>query len=214
MQTLIVANGQLTDRESIPQDRLQPELIIAVDGGWLHCQSLGLVPDVVIGDFDSLQDSVLEKIEETDTQLIHHQPEKDEIDLELALIYAVEQGAKDIVILAGLGGRFDMSLANVALLLHPELTAVEIEFWHFGQRIWLIQPPGDEILGEIGDTLSLLPFGGDAEGIETENLAYPLESETLTMGPARGISNVLTAERASVKLTQGALLAVWSRGRA
>ncbi len=214
MQTLIVANGKLTAWESIPQDRLKPDLIIAVDGGWLHCQSLGLVADVVIGDFDSIDESILEELEESDTQLVHHQPEKDEIDLELALFYAVEQGAKDIVILAGLGGRFDMSLANVTLLLHPELKGVKIEFWHFDQRIWLIHPPGDEVYGESGDTLSLLPFGGDAVGITTENLAYPLESEALLMGTARGVSNVLTARRASVKLTKGTLLAVKSRGRA
>ena len=214
MRALIVANGELTAWERIPSDRLSSELIIAVDGGWQHCQTLGITPDAVIGDFDSLPDRITKHLQGSATRLIQHPPKKAEIDLELALIYALEQGAIEMTILAGLGGRFDMSMANISLMLHPRLRDVSIEFWHLGQRIWRIQPPGDEIIGEAGDTLSLLPLGGDVCGIRTTNLAYPLENENLQLGRARGVSNVLTADTATVTLENGTLLAVWTHGRA
>lgn len=214
MRALIVANGDLTAWERIPPERLTTELVIAVDGGWQHCQTLGISVDALIGDFDSLPDTAINRLQGTAIKLIQHPPQKDEIDLELALMYAVEQGAIEMTILAGLGGRFDMSMANISLMLHPRLRDVPIEFWHHGQKIWLIQPPGDEIVGETGDTVSLLPFGAEVCGIQTTNLAYPLENERLQLGRARGLSNVLTANTATVSLESGVLLAVWTHGRA
>lgn len=214
MRALIIANGDLTARERIPSNRLSAELVIAVDGGWQHCQTLGLSPDAVVGDFDSLPDSLLNHLQASATSLIQHPPQKAEIDLELALIYALERGAIELTILAGLGGRFDMTMANISLLLHPRLRDVSVEFWHRGQKIWRIQPPGDEIMGEAGDTLSLLPLGDDAGGIQTTNLAYPLKNENLQLGLTRGVSNVLTADMATVTLESGVLLAVWTHGRA
>ncbi|TFH37914.1 MAG: thiamine diphosphokinase [Anaerolineales bacterium] len=214
MRALIVANGDITAWERTPPDRLTADLVVAVDGGWLHCQTLGVNADVVIGDFDSLPGMILQQLQGTDTLLIQHPREKDEIDLELALIYALEQGARTMTILGGLGGRFDMTLANVSLLFHPRLQGLPIEFWHQGQKLWLILPPGDEIPGETGDTLSLLPFGGEASGIRTTNLAYPLENERLPLGFSRGLSNLLTANTANVSLESGALLAVLTHGRA
>ena len=214
MRVLIVANGEVAAREQIPAQYLSAEMVIAVDGGWDHCQALDLNADIVMGDFDSIPGTALQVLQESDMQLIQYPSEKDETDLELALTYAVEQGASQISILGGLGGRFDMTMANISLLLHPQLLSTPIEFWHLGQRIWLIQPPGDEIPGEIGDTLSLLPFGSEAYGIRTKNLVYPLENDHLQWGLARGVSNVLSAETATVSLESGALLAIWTKGRA
>jgi thiamine pyrophosphokinase len=214
LQALIVANGDITAWDHLPNNLRNAGLIIAVDGGWHHCQTLGINADVVIGDFDSLTASDLKQLEESKTQLKKFPPEKDEIDLELALLYAVDQGAREINILGGLGGRFDMSIANISLMLLPQLQGVSITFWHHRQKVWLIQPPGGEILGKAGDTLSLLPLGGESRGIHTKNLAYALEDEDLPFGPARGVSNLLTAEVATISLEKGTLLAVWTPGKA
>jgi thiamine pyrophosphokinase len=214
LQALIIANGDITAWDHLPNELRNAGLTIAVDGGWHHCQTLGINANVVIGDFDSLPASALKQLEESETQLVNFPPEKNEIDLELALLYAVDQGAREINILGGLGGRFDMSIANVSLMLLPQLRRVSVTFWHHRQKVWLIQPPGAEILGKAGDTLSLLPLGGEAHGIHTTNLAYPLEDEDLPFGPARGVSNLLTAEVATVSLKSGTLIAVWTPGRA
>jgi thiamine pyrophosphokinase len=214
LRVLIVANGEITSWEHFPIDDGAFKIVIAVDGGYQHCQTLGIHVDIVIGDHDSLQERDLEELQHSGTQRLFYPAEKDEIDLELALIHAVEIGAEEIVVIGGLGGRFDMTLANLTLLAHPKLSGVLITFWHNQQKIWLLQPPGTEIKGNIGDTLSLLPFGGEARGIKTTNLAYPLQGESLPFGPARGVSNVFIGEIASISLESGMLLAVWTSGKA
>lgn len=214
MRILIIANGELTTRMDAPPFDHAFDRIIAVDGGHHHCQRLDLVPDILIGDLDSLTEDDLESPQLSETTIIPYPPAKDEIDLELALMHAVDIGAKEITVLAALGGRIDMTLANLGLLIHPRLTNVQIDFWHNGQRIWLIRPPGSEIKGKEGDTLSLLPFYGEARGIQTSNLRYPLLNEDLPVGPARGLSNVLDADSAHIALKSGALLAIWTQGRA
>ena len=214
VRVLVLANGELGSVDTKLLDSYSFDQIIAVDGGFLHCQALGVSPDIIIGDLDSISESDREHLQRAKTGLIPFPAVKDEIDLELALLHAVRAGAEIIIIVGGLGGRMDMSLANLALLLHPDLQDVSIEFWWEDQRIWILQPPGGEITGKAGDTISLLPFGGDAGGIQTKNLAYPLDNESLQLGKARGLSNVLDADHASVSFKTGALLVVWTKGRA
>ena len=108
----------------------QGALVIAVDGGSLHAKSLGLNIDIVIGDLDSLNVETHAALSAIGTQIKTLPSRKDETDLELALIHATEQGAKQIAILGAFGGRLDMSLSNLFLLTHPRLTQVHIEFWH------------------------------------------------------------------------------------
>ncbi|MGQ0601251.1 MAG: hypothetical protein ACT4QE_06085, partial [Anaerolineales bacterium] len=77
---------------------------------------------------------------------------------------------------------------------------------------WLLRPPGGEARGAVGDTLSLIPLNGDAEGVTTRGLQYSLRGETLAAGPARGVSNVLTETTARVEVRAGMLLAVLTKG--
>jgi thiamine pyrophosphokinase len=164
----------------------------------------------VIGDLDSLDEEELTKLVNADTDMVEVPAQKDETDLELALLYAVEHGARDIVVLGAFGDRIDMSLSNLLLLTHPNFRSVHIAYWYGKQTAWLIRPPGDEIHGQSGDTCSLIPLQGDAEGITTQELYYPLKDERLVFGPARGVSNVLTASIARVALDSGLLLAIHS----
>ena len=211
MNALVIANGELTTHPDQLSQEAGFELILAVDGGYKHCQALGIIPQVVLGDFDSLQQ---EAVAELGIEAIPFPANKDEIDLELALLHAVDAGAIRVIILAGLGGRVDMTLANLSLLTHPQLRDTPIEFWHNDQKIWRLSPPGGEINGEPGDTVSLIPFFGDAGPIHTTHLAYPLEAESLPIGPARGVSNLLEARQATVKIDKGSLLVVLTRGHA
>jgi thiamine pyrophosphokinase len=141
-------------------------------------------------------------------------PEKDETDLELALLYAADHGATEIVIIGAFGGRVDMSVANLLLMTHPKLAGIHIEMWFGSQTAWIIRPPGDQVQGQVGDTLSLIPLIGEAEGVTTQNLAYPLNKEQLAAGPSRGLSNVFTDTTATIMLGEGILLAVHTPGHA
>src|SRR5690606_23974135 len=146
---------------------------------------------------------------------VHRHPvEKDETDLELALNLVAKGGARWIRIVGGLGDRLDQTLSNIYLLALPVLRGVDARLLAGAQEAWLMYPGENVVEGAAGDTLSLLPISGEATGVRTENLYYPLRDETLAFGPARGVSNVLTAPQAKVWLQDGVLLAVHTIGRA
>lgn len=215
-RVIILTNGTIEDPAAL-RKRLKAwkgGQVIAADGGSRHAGALGLHIDTVIGDLDSLESNIRDDLLATGTRIETVPTHKDETDLELALLHAVDQGAVHIVVLGAFGDRLDMSLANVLLIAHPRLTGVHIELWHNYQTAWLIRPPGDEVHGQEGDTLSLIPFEGDVKGINTHGLAYPLHNESLLFGPARGVSNILTGPVASVEIRVGTLLVVHSPGMA
>lgn len=213
---VILANGELGDAGLLRKrlEALPISVIIAANGGSHRAGPLGLKLDLVIGDLDSIDPALRNALEAASVEMRRAPARKNETDLELALLYAVEHGAQHIVVVGALGGRLDMTLANILLLIHPRLRDVHIELWTANQTAWLIRPPGGDIPGQPGDTVSLIPVGGDAQGVTTVNLEYPLAGEPLEHGPARGVSNVLAAEGARVELREGTLLAIHTTGRA
>ena len=213
-RTLIVANGELDTGTAA---RIRADVwdeVIAVDGGALHCHGMGIVPDVVIGDLDSIPDAIREAFEKACVPFERHPAAKSETDLELALDRALERGAGSLVLTGVLGGRIDMTLANLLLLAHPRLQDVAAEIWHERTTAWLLRPPGRELQGRPGDTVSLIPVHGDAFGVVTDGLHYPLRDETLRFAHGRGVSNVLSNAQGCVRLREGLLLVVHAAGQA
>jgi thiamine pyrophosphokinase len=217
--TLIFANGDLDDGPAVQSaitamQSASDRLLIAADGGARHALHLGLTPHLVIGDFDSLTEDELDRLRTLDAELCRYPAHKDETDLELALLLAVERGANPIRVIGGIGDRLDQTLANVYLLALPQLRDHDVRLVSGKQTAWLAYPGETLIRGQPGDTLSLLPLGGPVEGIRTDGLEYPLRGETLAFGPARGISNVLQQTTASIRLDRGTLLLIHTIGRA
>jgi len=207
MRAIIIANGQIHEGDFYRSLVAPTDLIICADGGASNALALGLQPQVVIGDLDSLDESLHSRLEKMHCQFIVHPACKDETDLELALYYAIEHGVDEILILGALGGRIDQTLANVQLLALPELRSVKARILDGRQEISLIRDAA-LIEGQVGDTVSLLPLTEEVTGIYTEGLEYALENATLYLGPSRGISNVLTSSQARIRIGQGLLLAV------
>jgi thiamine pyrophosphokinase len=219
MRTIIIANGEPPTRDDIARWMQPDSQLICADGGARAALALNLRPHHVIGDFDSLDDDDLRELEARGAQLHHHSPRKDETDLELALLFAVStpsplggEGARDIVVLGAMGGRRDHELANMLLLAMPQLKGASVALAHKSESIFLIDARDDVaeavLRGQPGEIVSLLPFGGDAHGIRTAGLEYPLRDESLFVGPARGVSNVMLGREATVSLRQGMLLCV------
>jgi thiamine pyrophosphokinase len=207
MRAIIIANGQIHDSDFCQSQVTPTDLVICADGGASNALALDLQPQVVIGDLDSLDERLHARLEEKHCQFIVHPASKDETDLELAVKYAAEQGAQEMLILGALGERLDHALANVLLLALPELRSVTARIFDGRQEVFLIRNEA-LIAGQVGDTLSLLPLTEEVTGIYTEGLEYPLGNGTLYLGPTRGVSNTLTAPQARVRVGQGLLLAV------
>lgn len=213
---LVFASGSLTIGPAVRSalERPGPRLVIAADGGLRHTAALGLHVDVVIGDLDSVTDSALQAAQDSGAEIIRHKAEKDETDLELALLEAAARRADPIRILGASGGRLDHLISNVYLLALPQLVGRDVQLADNAETAWLARPGAHTIHGQTGDTLSLVPMAGDAEGIRTEGLYYPLRGETLRFGPARGTSNVMTAAVARVTFESGLLLIMHIAGKA
>ena len=211
MRTVIIANGDPPTASDLEQWLCAGDTLLCADGGARAALRFGLHPQRVIGDFDSLTEDELSALEQGGAQLERHPTHKDETDLELALTYAAAHGADEIVVLGALGGRLDQTVANVMLLAMPLLAGGRVLIASGSEQTILIRPGAPyELRGQAGDLVSLIPFGGDAHGIRTEGLEYPLRDESLFIGPARGVSNVMLGLRATVTFTRGLLLCVQS----
>ncbi len=222
MVALILADGDAPTRARL--DEVWPgwdggiDLVIAADGGARHAETLGVTIDRWVGDGDSIGDEDLAALAARGIPIERSRPDKDESDTELAIRAALARDRSGVVIVGALGGpRFDHSLANIGLLAMPELAGRTATILDGSSRIRLIQAPGPDGLpvhcqldGRPGDHVSLLPMGGPAEGVTTNGLVYPLATEPLLPGAARGLSNVRADARASVSVEQGQLLVIES----
>jgi thiamine pyrophosphokinase len=210
MKAVIVAGGTPDPRDV---DLLaDAALVIAADAGACWLDEVGVTPDLLVGDLDSIGEPLLERLLATGVSVDRHAAEKDESDAELALDRAVASGANEIVLLGALAGeRLDHELANLLLIADPRwggavrdlrivTGATTVRAVHGGERL--------ELAGSIGDIVTLLPVGGDAQGVTTDGLRYPLSDEELRFGRSRGLSNVVQRAGASVWLAGGTLLLV------
>ncbi|MCC6801178.1 MAG: thiamine diphosphokinase [Anaerolineae bacterium] len=216
MRALVFANGDLNDGPAVRAalSAAEDALIIAADGGARLALACGLAPALVIGDLDSLSEGEIADLRERGAAIERVPTEKDETDLELALLEAARRGADQITLIGAAGGRLDHMLANIYLLAMPELRARAARVVAGRQTLWLIGPGAHTLEGALGDTVSLLPLTPEAAGIVTEGLAYPLRGESLRIGAARGVSNVMQTALAHVTLGAGLLLVVHTQGRA
>ena len=209
MKAVIVANGKPADPDADRQQVPPGALVIAADGGADYCRRLGIVPDVIIGDMDSIDREPAETRDFENTQIIRHPARKDATDLELAVRLAIERGAGSLIILGALGGRWDMSLGSLFLPALPELAGIPVTLVDGRQEIVLLTGKTTAAFsGKPGDTLSLIPIDENVSGVTLEGLEYPLANETLPLGSSRGVSNVLLDANASVSVESGTLICV------
>jgi thiamine pyrophosphokinase len=209
VRAIIIAGGQIPRSENGRRWIGEGDLIIGADGGAAQALAWGLIPDLVIGDLDSLVQEDQARLVAAGCRFVVHPRAKDETDLELALAHAVEQGAREVLVLGALGGRLDHALANLLLLALPALRGIPVRIVD-GQTVVMLARSGESIHieGQPGDLVSLLPVGGDAHGIHTSGLVWPLAGETLRFGHTRGVSNELEAPVAAIAVEEGCLLVV------
>jgi thiamine pyrophosphokinase len=208
VRAVVCANGVVGDPAAEISRWTRPgDLIVAADGGSSHVFAAGLVPHHLVGDLDSLPEEARERCRAWGT-VVHAAPvDKDETDLELALQWVVRQPAvEEVVVLGAFGGRPDQALANLLLLAMPALDGYDVRFVDGCWLTTVIRGGGRLILrGSPGDRVSLIPLGGQVDGVTTEGLVFALHDEVLLFGPARGVSNRMEGATAMVVVRQGLL---------
>ena len=216
MRCIIFANGEIKNYKRYKQYLLGDEYIICADGGAKHAGALNLIPNLITGDFDSIDQETLEKFLAAGSQIKQYPTEKDEVDTELALIEAIKLNPSEILLMGVVGDRLDHTLANIQLLVLPVLQGIDcciISDWHI---ISLITPDSPAVIeGEPGDLLSLLPLTQAVCGVVSQGLKWNLQDSNFKFGHPFGISNVLLGNIAEVRIEEGIMLLirVWEEDR-
>ena len=208
MKVVVVASGELDASDATWLEGA--DLVIAADGGAASLDRIGRMPDVLVGDLDSVDPGLVTRLAAAGTSVELHPVDKESSDAELAVEMAIGAGAVAVVVLGAMGGaRLDHELANLLLLADSALAGHDVRAVRGGTRVRAIHA-GErlELDGSPGDFVTLLPLGGDGIGVTTEGLRWPLDGATLRMGRSRGLSNRVMASPASVRLTNGTLLVV------
>lgn len=208
MRVVVVASGAIEPADAAWLDGA--DQVIAADGGASSLDRMGRVPDRLVGDLDSTDADLVERLRGGGVAIERHPSDKDASDTELALEAAVASGATELVLLGALGGqRLDHELANLLLLADSAFADVDLRLIRGTTTARVLH--GDSVLaleGRPGDIVSLLPLARDAAGVTTDGLRWPLAGATLRAGRSRGLSNEVVATPASVRVRSGTLLVV------
>jgi thiamine pyrophosphokinase len=206
---VIFANGDLTEPEKLRRRLCPTDRIFCADGGTVRALALGLTPEAIIGDLDSLSMDLVSQLEAEGVAIHRHPVRKDQTDLELAFELAIVENPDEILLVTALGGRLDQTLANIFLLTRPAYSSVQLTLVDGSQSARVLH--SHQILtltGQPGDTLSLVPLTPIVQQVNLTGVEWPLVEATLTFGSTWSISNALVAPRATIQIGEGMILAV------
>lgn len=183
-------------------------IVIAADKGLLTAHDAGILPDYIVGDFDSVTHDVLEKYK-GQSVIKEFPPEKNFTDTHLAIEEAIKLGADSIVILGATGTRIDHTMANISLLLVPFQNNIKAMIIDEHNKIYLtdsaISLRKEKLYGPF---LSLLPYTDEVKGVTLQGFKYPLLKKDMKTGDSLGISNEVQEEMAVIQLEQGILIVI------
>ncbi len=183
----------------------EDDLILCADSGYLNCEKMGLIPDLVIGDFDSCRRGLVPE----EIPVVELPVEKDETDLHACINYVIDRGADEILLFGCRGTRLDHSLASISLVYMGLLKGVTIRLIDETNELFMFC--GEvEVPRKEGYKLSLLPVT-PVEEIYAEGVYYPLNGQSMDWGNPYGVSNEFTAESAKIKAKSGVLMVILSR---
>lgn len=209
-RAVIFANGRIGDYDGIRALVRDDDWILCADGGARHALKLGLRPDVLLGDFDSLDPEVVQEVSRTGAEVVRVPAEKDQTDTHLVLDLAVSRGAREILVLGAAGDRLDHTIANILLL--PRMAAMGVDVTIVDEKnIIRVTSGGISLEGRPGEFVSLIPLTPEVSGVTTSELKYPLHKGRLTWGESTGVSNEFTGDTAEVTIESGWLLVIQAR---
>lgn len=209
MRCVILTGGTIENLAWLSEIIQEGDDLICADGGARYAAALGLVPRVVIGDFDSLEENILRSLSRQGATIKKYPAAKDDTDTALALEEALSRNPAEILILGGLGSRFDHSLGNVHLLRVAWERGIPARIITEYNEISLVAPNQPAtVKGQPGQLFSLLPLTTEVTGVDVAGARWPLKNATFAIGRPYGISNELVEEEARIRVSSGLLLLV------
>jgi thiamine pyrophosphokinase len=198
VRAAIFLNGSPDSAGLLRRVARSADFVLAADGGARYALEAGVVPDLVVGDMDSLGEGLVRELERRGASLERHPVRKDKMDGQLAVLAARERGAITADLLCAVGG----------ILLAAERIGLRCTVVANRGRIFVIEAGSRTVQGDPQDSVSIFPLSGPATGVTLESMEYPLENASLKPGDTLGFHNELIGREATVSVGEGALLVV------
>lgn len=210
MRAVIVSGGKLEDIDLINRCMSEGSKLIACDSGLNYIYRAKLKPDIILGDFDSVDDEVLDYYKKSGSEIITYPVKKDSTDTELGIFAAEKMGSDDIIILAASGTRLDHTIANIQMLLPLLKKGTRARLIDEHNIVELVNDKL-AINNKKGSYISFLPLTERVCGICSKGLEYPLNNTDIEVGTSLTVSNVVTSESAYVSVKSGVLISIIAR---
>ncbi|WP_020588420.1 thiamine diphosphokinase [Desulfobacter curvatus] len=210
MKIVIVANGTLSETDGLLPRIQQADMVIAADGGAVHLHHMDIVPQIIIGDLDSIPKEILSFFKKKQVKIFKHPVRKDQTDMELCMEYAIDHGCTELLIMGATSTRLDHTLANIFLLRRIADRKIPTTIIDAHNDIHIVVSRLT-LTGRPGDLISVIPVSDHVKGLTLEGLEYPLTGQNLCMGSTMGISNVFTQKKADISINSGAVLVIKPR---
>ena len=208
MRCVIFGGGEMKNPAYIRQLIREDDFIVAADRGYAHCRSMGIKPQLLLGDFDSYEGSINE-----DCPVLTYPVEKDDTDTMLAIKVALEKGFKELLLLGMCGGRLDHTIANIQSVVYAAKHGANAAI--MDEDVYITAVCGGQELSvpyREGFVLSVFAHSDVCKGVTLQNLYYPLEDGELQNTFPLGVSNhFLPNQDAKISLTEGIAVVICSR---
>ena len=187
--------------------------IIVCDRGLEALYKLKIIPNHVVGDFDSVSPEILEFYKKQSQIIFHtYHAEKDNTDTDIALKLAIRLKSSKITIMGALGKRMDHAIANIHILKDALEANIPCQMIDEHNRIYLINKEMTLEKEKVyGKYVSLIPLTSTVEGLSLTGFKYPLKDYTLPIGTSLGISNEIIGDTAHIQMKNGILIVIESR---
>ena len=200
----IFSGGELSDTDFI--EILAGEPVICADRGLHHAQKLGIIPDIIVGDFDSFKGKLPEN-----TEILQSIPEKDDTDTMLAVKLAIDRGAEQILLYGALGGRFDHTIANIQTLKYGQEHGCEIRIMDSQNEI-MLQTAGTMRYKRRKEWyFSVFAYSEKLKINRLTGVKYPLSDAEITASFPIGVSNEIIEAEAELSISSGTALVIFSK---
>ncbi len=207
MEVTIVTNGNIENMDLLKFTVENSDYVICADGAAKYLMDINIYPNLLVGDLDSINKDALQWIEKGQIKIEKFPARKDMTDTELAVDFALKQSPEKINIIGAIGSRMDHSLANIMLLYKIHKMGVDAKIVNHINSI-TITSSALKLNCKIGQTISIIPIGGDVKGITLDGLEYPLVNHNIDIGSSLGVSNRSVKDKISISIKKGTLLVV------
>lgn len=210
MKGLIISSGEIKDYKLLSKVVEENDYIVCADGGVNHLLKIDKLPNIVLGDLDSIGEKELKILKNENVEIRKFPKMKDETDTELCINYLLQEGYKDIRLMGVTGTRFDHTLANIYLLKRIYDLGASGKIIDANNRIFYTSD-SISLKKKEGFFISIIPISKEGIIISLNGFLYPLKKDYIEFSSTRGISNKIVEECGDIKIHRGEALVIESK---